>query len=367
MAVTNARNPGWGLGFRILLLMGAVVGLVAPTYSQGIADLVEKARPSVAFVFVRLDNGGAASGSAFVVDSGGYLITALHVVADAREVSVLLPGGQPQQADVVGVDVVDDLTVLHISQTDLLPLPLGNVAAVRAGQDLIVLGYPLADVLAPSAVTVTRGIISAIRPPLVQVDAAVNPGNSGGPVMDTDGHVIGVADSKVVMRGVEGLNFAISADAVRQLLSTVLDPTKSHSPLTLPLTTTKQVELSYESGGIGSRRIDQLAVSCAQSPPGALSFVAIQAALQTPQELNVITWLSFEGGAALGSHGTFGYLGQNGPQVVLRTAESENASPPPKSICLNFAAERWRPMFVGLTFKVTYTLSYRVWSPAVVP
>jgi S1-C subfamily serine protease len=367
MAVRSEPNARFGLSFRISLLVGALIILACPAYSQSLADLVEKARPSVAFVFVRLDNGGAASGSAFVVDSAGYLITALHVVAEAREVSVLLPGDQPQHADVLGVDVADDLAMLHIPQTDLVPLALTNLAAIRPGQDLIVLGYPLANVLAPSAVTVTRGIVSAVRPPLVQVDAAVNPGNSGGPVLDTDGHVIGVADSKVVMRGVEGLNFAISADAVKQLVSTALDSTKAHTPLALPLTVTKQVELSYESGGIGSRRIDQLAVSCALSPPGALSFTAIQAVLQTPQELNVITWLSFEGGAALGSQGTFGYLGQNGPQVVLRTAESENVSPPPKSICLNFAAERWRPMLVGLTFKVTYELSYRIWSRAIAP
>lgn len=355
------RKSRGGHCLGILLLLASIQATSGPANSQGIADLVDKVRPSVAFVFAK-GEGQAVSGSAFVVDPEGLLVTALHVVADARTISILLPGGSPETADVVAVDVPSDLAVLRISQNGLAALPLGDVSTLRIGQDVVVVGYPVATILTPSAVTVTRGIVSAIRPPFVQVDAAMNPGNSGGPVLDTGGKVIGVADWKVVLTGVQGLNFAVSADAVKSLLSTALDPTKTQSPLPLPLTTTREIELSYESGGIGSQRIDRLAVSCASSPPGAQSFSEARGELHAPSELDVVTWLSFESGAPLRGQGTFAYLQQNGT-----TTESGNVSPPPKSICLNYAAVRREFALIGYTFRVTYRLLYKVWSSAVAP
>lgn len=350
----------------ILPLLVFILATSGPANSQGIADLVAKVRPSVAFALAQ-GEGQVASGSAFVADPGGLLVTALHVVADARTISILLPGGSPETANVVAVDVPSDLAVLRIPQNGLAALPLGDASALRVGQDVVVVGYPVATILTPSAVTVTRGIVSAIRLPFVQVDAAMNPGNSGGPVLDTGGNVIGVADWKVVATGIQGLNFAVSADAVKSLLSTTLDPTKSHLPLALPLTTTREVELSYESGGIGSERIDRLAVSCASPPPGTVSFIEARGELHASAFLNVITWLSFDGGAPPRGQNTFAYLLQNGPEVVPTTVESAKERLQPKSICLNYAAVRKNADLFGYTFRVTYKLIFKVWSSAVVP
>jgi S1-C subfamily serine protease len=355
------RNSRGGYCLGILLLIASLQATSGPANSQSVADLVDKVRPSVAFVLAR-GEGQVASGSAFVADAEGLLVTALHVVADARTISILLPGGSPETADVVAVDVPSDLAALRIAQNGLSALSLGNMSTLRTGQDVVVIGYPVATILAPSAVTVTRGIVSAIRPPFIQVDAAMNPGNSGGPVLDSGGNVIGVADWKVVLTGVQGLNFAVSADAVKSLLSTVLDPAKTHSPLPLPLTTTREVELSYESGGIGSQRIDKLGVSCASPPPGAQSLSGARGELHAPSELDVVTWLSFDGGAPLRGQGTFAYLQQNGT-----TIESGNVSPLPNSICLNYAAVRRAFDLIGYTFRVTYRLFYKVWSSAVAP
>jgi S1-C subfamily serine protease len=235
-------------GLICLLAIVALSVLVLPAFPQSLADLVDLVRSSVAFVFAQgpdiCEKG--CSGSAFVVASDGLLITALHVVADAMDVRVRFPGGTAIQADVVAVDVTNDLAILRINQSGLLPLPLAEVGTVRTGQDVIVIGYPHPDLplLAPSAVTVTRGIVSAVRPPRVQLDAAMNRGNSGGPVLDTRGMVIGVADQGY--RGT-GLNFAVSADVVTPLLRRALDPTQTRGPLPLPLRITRSVSLVYKS------------------------------------------------------------------------------------------------------------------------
>jgi hypothetical protein len=301
------------------------------------------------------------------------LVTALHVVAEAKSVAVLLPGGTPQTADVIAVDVPDDLAILRIPQSSLPALPLGEVSTLRVGQDVITVGYPIATLLSPSAVTVTRGIVSAIRPPFIQVDAAMNPGNSGGPVLDSRGNVIGVADRKVVMTAVEGLNFAISVDAVRQLLLVAIDQTKDHLPLPLPLMTTIKIELAYGSGGIGDERHTELAVSCISPPPRAESLTGVQGKLQAPTEswaspisMSVVTWLSFDGGGDLGSQDTFGYMSHNASVTTPIDTHGTNASLP-NSICLNYAAVRTEFDFFARTFKVIYLLSFKVWSPSVVP
>lgn len=351
-------------GFGLLCALVTILTSATQVSSQSIADIVDRVKPSVAFV---LSQGGnqTASGSAFVVDPAGLLVTALHVVADARSVSILLPGGNPQTADVIAVDVPDDLAVLRISQNNLPALPLADVSNLRVGEDIIAVGYPVATLLAPSAVTVTRGIISAIRPPFIQVDAAINPGNSGGPILDSKGNVIGVADWKVVLATVQGLNFAVSADAVRPLLSAARDPAKDHLPLALPLLMTTQIELSYESGGIGSDPKRERAVSCVSPPPRAESLVRAQGDLQASSKLKVVTWLSFDGGADFNDPGTFAYLKYD--TDVTLPLDTQKTSALPNSICVNYAAIRKYLDIFGYTFKVTYMLSFKVWSPALVP
>ena len=165
----------------LVLGMSSVSGPLSQAMAQGIPEVVAGAKPSVAFVFASGDQ-FRGSGSAFVVDPGGLLVTALHVVEDASRVSVILPGDAPQSAEVMGFDAGNDLALLRVNRSNLLPLTLGDSDALQSGEEVIVIGYPLTDALGTYDVTVTKGIISALRPqagpgapPLVQVDAGGSP------------------------------------------------------------------------------------------------------------------------------------------------------------------------------------------------
>jgi S1-C subfamily serine protease len=165
-------------------------------------DLVQKLKPAVAWVQVRRTRGKDACGSAFTVDPQGLLVTALHVVEDAQAVKVQFPGGTAQSAEVIVVDIPNDLAVLRVD-TQGQALPTLRIAeTTRAGEDAIILGYPLCSGPDP---TVTKGIVSGLNRvgpiggmTVVQIDAAMNPGNSGGPVVTSDGAVIGVADQVLI-------------------------------------------------------------------------------------------------------------------------------------------------------------------------
>ncbi len=337
--------------------------LVSPVFPQSLADLVDRVRPSVAFVVAQGPDGGA--GSAFVIGSDGLLVTALHVVADGTSIDVRLPGRTSLQADVVAVDVTYDLALLRVNQSDLIPLPLANMSSVRAGQEVVVLGYPLSlssPLLDPSTVTVTRGIVSALRPPLVQVDAAMNPGNSGGPVLDTTGKVVGMADQGY--RGT-GLNFAVSADAIALLRGRAPDP--SHGPLPpLKVTRTAMVSIVYHSDRnlidlIHSPELKRDDSSCVAFPPETLGLVGIKGQLHVDGRLdNHYFWLTFDGQTAPNSG-----LVYTDTFAIKETAGLLKNLKVPKSVCVN-----WQPWwFKGRvsSFEVTYWLDYKVWSPAVVP
>src|SRR2546422_775056 len=181
-------------------------------------EIVSRARPAVVLVAIET-NQGVATGSGFVVDSRGFIVTARHVVEDANRVIVLTSDSRQQQATLVRYSTIFDAAVLKIDGIGLPTLPTGDSNTVRQGQEVLVLGYPFATVLGAQSVTVTRGIVSALRSAegLIQIDAALNPGNSGGPVLNTRGDVIGIAVAGV--RGGQLLNFAVSINLVRTILA----------------------------------------------------------------------------------------------------------------------------------------------------
>jgi S1-C subfamily serine protease len=173
---------------------------------------------------------GTATGSGFVVDRDGTILTNAHVVEGASDVTVRFEErGEPVDADVKGRDPSTDVAVLKVDPDDvkgLRPLPLGDSKAVRVGDPVVAIGNPFGFTR-----TVTTGIVSALQRQItapngfpirnvIQTDASVNPGNSGGPLLDADGRVIGI-NSQIATgggRGSVGIAFAVPIDTAKSLL-----------------------------------------------------------------------------------------------------------------------------------------------------
>ncbi len=170
-------------------------------------------------------------GSGFVIDKAGHIVTNFHVVEGAREVQVSFSGNDRIKARVVGIDPSTDLAVLQVgaSARALTPLPLGDSDVVEVGDAVVAIGNPLG-----LDRTVTAGIVSALQREIqspngytidhvIQTDAAINEGNSGGPLLDASGEVIGV-NSQIATRsgGNDGIGFAVPINTVREVVSQIL-------------------------------------------------------------------------------------------------------------------------------------------------
>ena len=195
-------------------------------------EIYEKAIHSVVSISCTYQN-GASSGTGVVLTADGYIVTNCHVVENAQTISVLLTDGRTIDAALVGMDAVSDLAVLSVSADGLVPAELGDSSALRVGDTVVAIGDPLGVELRG---TMTDGIVSAINRDinidgrtmnLIQTNAALNSGNSGGPLLNCYGQVIGINTMKMgdsmSVAGVEGLGFAIPSttvkDVVNQLIS----------------------------------------------------------------------------------------------------------------------------------------------------
>ena len=162
-----------------------------------------------------------ATGTAFVVGKGGYLLTCAHVVRDAVKVRVSI-GGKSYDAAVLSVDDKRDLALLQVSAKDLPPLPLANSNAVELGQEVRAFGFPIASVLGVD-IKVTKGSLSGDSRrearKVFQIDAAVNHGNSGGPLVNETGEVIGVVNAGLTGPSISNVSFAVPINYAKQLLS----------------------------------------------------------------------------------------------------------------------------------------------------
>ena len=196
--------------------------------SEGISlqEIYEKAIPSVVSITCAGPS-SSSSGTGVIITSSGYLVTNAHVVEGARQISVLLSDEREFQAELVGADTVSDLAVLRIEAPDLTAAEFGDSSALRVGDSVVAIGDPLGIELRG---TMTNGIISAINRDvttggrtltLIQTNAALNSGNSGGPLINCYGQVIGINTMKMGVftsqSGTEGLGFAIPSTTVKEI------------------------------------------------------------------------------------------------------------------------------------------------------
>ena len=191
-----------------------------------IADLVDRMEPAVvSIVVVSIEAGRfgsnrvVGSGSGVIFREDGYILTNNHVIDGAQEIHVTLFDGQEMEAEIVGTDRPTDLAVIRIDQEGLSTIPLGGPSQVRIGEWVVAIGNALGLVGGPS---VTMGVVSAQGRTLVtqdttlfdliQTDAAINRGNSGGPLINLQGEVIGI--NTAVLRGddAQGIGFAVSTE-----------------------------------------------------------------------------------------------------------------------------------------------------------
>ncbi len=159
------------------------------------------------------------SGSGFIFDKKGYILTNAHVVKNATDIQVVLGNSKTYVGKVIGVDEKLDMAVVKINADNLPVVSLGDSDKARAGEWVVAIGNPLGRF----SHTVTVGIISAkdrdnldldIETSLIQTDAAINPGNSGGPLLNMQGQVIGM--NTAIIQGAEGIGFAIPINSLKQ-------------------------------------------------------------------------------------------------------------------------------------------------------
>jgi S1-C subfamily serine protease len=217
--------------------------------NQTVIDVAAAASPAVVTIEVvtqadpnRNPFGGmvGGSGSGFIIEPDGLILTNRHVVDAATDVTVTLADGSTYDGTVKGVDTFTDLALVKIDASDLPTVPLGDSSALQVGQLAIAIGSPLGTF--PGSVT--SGIVSGLDRTitasdplgpganvlrhLIQTDAAINPGNSGGPLLDGDGKVIGVNTAEAGMA--QGIGFAVPID----LAKAIVDQVKSGEEIARP-------------------------------------------------------------------------------------------------------------------------------------
>jgi len=188
---------------------------------QNIIRVARQVTPTVVSIVV--PNYGSGSGA--VIRRDGMILTNAHVVGPARTVQVGLADGRKVVGTVLGRDAGLDVAVVRIPITDAPVAPLGNSDLLQVGQLAIAVGNPLG-----LERTVTTGVISAVNRPgrtlggetFIQTDAAISPGNSGGPLVDSRGNVIGINSAELLGQGVSGLGFAIPINLAMNMASQVL-------------------------------------------------------------------------------------------------------------------------------------------------
>ncbi|MBE0638141.1 MAG: trypsin-like peptidase domain-containing protein [Bacteroidales bacterium] len=205
-------------------------------YSRTIVGVVKRASQSVVNIRITKSQqpaayqGQAQTGSGFAISQDGIILTNHHVVNQASGIFVTLPDGKEAKATVLGADPATDLALLKIDLEGLTPLEFADSDQLQAGQIAIAIGNPLGF-----QHTVTTGVVSALGRTLrtqsgrliddvIQTDAAINPGSSGGPLLNSNGKVIGV--NTAIIKNAQGICFAVSSNIARYISTALLEKGK---------------------------------------------------------------------------------------------------------------------------------------------
>ena len=204
---------------------------------QLVTNLYERVNPAVVHVIAQVismnfffgPTPSEGTGSGFVLDEQGHIVTNHHVIEDAQNIEVIYADGSKANASLVGTDPLNDLAVLMPDRLPpgITPLELGKSSELRVGQRAIAIGNPFG-----LERTLTTGVISALGRPLqtsddnfifdvIQTDAAINPGNSGGPLLDSRGRVIGV--NTAIRQDAEGIGFAVPVDTLKRIITALIE------------------------------------------------------------------------------------------------------------------------------------------------
>ena len=207
----------------------AVAAPVIQRTSDAVVDTVAKTAPAVVKVLNTIGQGQQASGSGVFISEDGYLITNNHVVEGQSRLQVIYADGSYHEAELIGTDAFADLAVLRVRDAVPAVAALGDSDALQPGETVIAIGSPLGDFQN----SVTVGVVSALNRTvdrmegLIQTDAAINHGNSGGPLINTNGEIVGI--NTLVVRGdqgsldmAQGLGFAVSSNIVRQVSDSLI-------------------------------------------------------------------------------------------------------------------------------------------------
>ncbi len=204
---------------------------------QLITNLYQRISPAVVHVTARIitmdfffgPSASEGTGSGFVVDRSGHIVTNNHVIEGADSIEITFSDESRVPAEIVGTDPLNDLAILMPESLPpgTMPVELGTTADLQVGQRAIAIGNPFG-----LEQTLTTGVISALGRPLqlaednyvfnvIQTDAAINPGNSGGPLLDSRGQVIGV--NTAIRREAEGIGFAVPVDTLKRVMAALIE------------------------------------------------------------------------------------------------------------------------------------------------
>jgi putative serine protease PepD len=214
-----------------------------PSKGLSVAEVVKRKSPAVVSISNETTQGGSL-GSGFLIDAAGHIITNAHVVDSASKTTVTFKDGTEAEGTILGVDTSTDVAVVKIDKvpTGVSPLPLGNSGGLTVGQEVVAIGNPYGY-----SGTATTGIVSALERVIespsgftiqnaIQTDAAINQGNSGGPLFDRDGRVIGI-NSQIASKngGNVGIGFAVPIDTVRPIVASIIASGKAqHAWIGIP-------------------------------------------------------------------------------------------------------------------------------------
>lgn len=215
---------------------------VTPTVSMDqeytIADIAKKCTKSVVSITIEDTTQGYTGGSAYkdtvtghgtgvIIRENGFIVTCYHVVEGAEKITVTMDDQTEYTAEMVGYDDRFDLAVIRVDAVDLPAVALGNSDTMDSGEEIVVIGNPLGEF----GFSVTAGILSApareltvdetpLR--LMQMDAAVNPGNSGGALLNMQGQLIGIVNAKISASGIEGIAFALPWNSIQGKVESII-------------------------------------------------------------------------------------------------------------------------------------------------